>query len=115
MAKKPERLTTEDDIKILNSFMSSMQDQSNPLDESAKINAETEKLGDFNSQVDNINLRMNMHHKNHPSMAQRTTKIDEDKPLHKSEVRARKKANNAPINDRLAQKSHGQYVAPTEL
>ena len=107
MAKKPERLTTEDDIKILNSFMSSMQDQSNPLDESAKINGEPEKLGDFNSQVDNINLRMNMHHKNHPSMAQRQTKMDEDKPLQKSEARARKTANNAPINERLARQSQG--------
>ena len=28
MAKKPERLTTEDDLKILNSFMSSDRDNS---------------------------------------------------------------------------------------
>ena len=81
MAKKPERLTTEDDIKILNSFMSSMQDQSNPLDESAKINVETEKLGDFNSQVDNINLRMNMHHKNHPSKHQNPSKPSNNRKI----------------------------------
>ena len=42
LAKKTERLTTEDDIKILNSFMSSTQDMMNPLDESSKLNIEME-------------------------------------------------------------------------
>ena len=61
MAKKPERLTTEDDVKILNSFMSSTQGQINPLDDTSNINAEMEKFGDLNSQDGTLNLRMNMH------------------------------------------------------
>ena len=41
MAKKPERLTTEDDLKILNSFMSSDRDNKNEgLSTSKEVNFE---------------------------------------------------------------------------
>ena len=60
MAKKPERLTTEDDIKILNSFMSSTQNQiDNDVLDSSKLNIEMGEL-----REDNSNLRLNLFERN---------------------------------------------------
>lgn len=60
MAKKPERLTTEDDIKILNSFSSSTQNQiDNDVLDSSKLNIEMGEL-----REDNSNLRLNLFERN---------------------------------------------------
>ena len=45
MAKKPERLTTEDDLKILNSFMSSDKDKHEGMSRSNEVNLDSCETG----------------------------------------------------------------------
>lgn len=105
MARKPERLSTEDDIKILNSFMSETQNniETVALDES-NLNVDMRELSQ-----DNINLRRNLIEKN---------KLKNNGSLkgNRTDAGFKKSSANVAFDQSIVgSQKEGKYIATTEL
>ena len=117
MAKKPERLTTEDDLKILNSFMSSDRDNKNEgLSTSKEVNFEGS--GDIGIPMKVIGVGSTVssdYHKDHKlnqSKKKEFFKTQSKFPMNRKVVRGPAFPHNQPASLLAA---GGNYLATTEL